>query len=114
MAYKSSVDVGEGSSFTSLNVVCYKRNIKPIEVRFNDGSVYYTSYASFDGSVQNGIYKTIDESISYWIEVESPNPDCWEDKEEVALFLDGLRVKVDGNGKYCASRKYGLFCVCFK
>ena len=43
MAYKSSVDVGD------------KRNIKPIEVRFNDGSVYYTSYASFDGIVQNGI-----------------------------------------------------------
>ena len=52
--------------------------------------------------------------MSYWIEVESPNPDCWEDKEEVALFLDGLRVKVDGNGKYCASREYGLFCVCFE
>ena len=114
MAYKSSVDVGEGSSFTSLNVVCYKSNIKPIEVRFNDGSVYYTSYASLDGTVQNGIYKTIDESISYWIEVESPNPDCWEDKEEVALFLDGLRVKVDGNGKYYASKEHGLFCVYFK
>ena len=91
-----------------------KSNIKPIEVRFNDGSVYYTSYASLDGIVQNGIYKTIDESISYWIEVENANPDCWEDKEEVALFLDGLRVKVDGNGKYYASREYGLFCVCFE
>ena len=114
MAYKSSVDVGEGSSFTSINVVCYKRNIKPIEVRFNDGSVYYTSYASFNGIVQNGIYKTIDESISCWIEVESPNPDCWEDKEEVALFLDGLQIKVEGNGKYYASKEHGLFCVYFK
>lgn len=91
-----------------------KRNIKPIEVRFNDGSVYYTSYASLYGTVQNGIYKTIEESISYWIEVESPNPDCWEDKEEVALFLDGLQVKVDGIGRYYASREYGLFCVYFK
>ena len=91
-----------------------KGNIKSIEVRFNDGSVYYTSYASLDGTVQNGIYKTIDESISYWIEVESPNPDCWEDKEEVALFLDGLRVKVDGIGRYYASKVQGLFCVCFK
>lgn len=114
MAYKSFVDVGEGSSFTSINVIHDKGNIKPIEVRFKDGSVYYTSYASLYGTVQNGIYKTIEESISCWIEVESPNPDCWDDREEVALFLDGLQVKVDGNGKYCASREYGLFCVCFK
>ena len=102
MAYKSYVDVG------------YKRNIKPIEVRFNDGSVYYTSYASFDGSVQNGIYKTIDESMSMWCEIKNPNPDYWYDIEEVTLFLDGLRVKVEGNGKYYASKEHGLFCVYFK
>lgn len=102
MAYKACADIHD------------KGNIKPIEVRFKDGSVYYTSYASFNGSVQNGIYKTIEESMSYWIEVESPNPDCWEDKEEVALFLDGLQVKVDGIGRYYASKVQGLFCVYFK
>ena len=114
MAYKAYADVGEGSSFTSLNVVCYKRNIKPIEVRFKDGSVYYTSYASLYGTVQNGIYKTIEESVSCWIEVENANPGYWDDKEEVTLFLDGLQVKVDGIGRYYASRVQGLFCVCFK
>ena len=102
MAYKSSVDVGD------------KRNIKPIEVRFKDGSIYYTSYASFNGSVQNGIYKTIDESMSMWCEIKNPNPDYWEDKEEVTLFLDGLQIKVEGNWKYYASKEHGLFCVYFK
>ena len=114
MAHSGSIDGSCRISYSKLQASGDKSNFKPIEVRFKDGSIYYTSYASFNGIVQNGIYKTIDESISYWIEVESPNPDCWEDKEEVALFIDGLRVKVDGNGKYCASREYGLFCVCFK
>ena len=55
MAYKSSVDVGEGLDFSPLNVISDKGNLKTIEVRFKDGSIYYTSYASFNGSVQNGI-----------------------------------------------------------
>ena len=114
MAYKAYDDMGEGSSFSSINVIHDKGNIKPIEVRFKDGSVYYTSYASLYGTVQNGIYKTIEESVSCWIEVENTNPGCWDDREEVALFLDGLQVKVDGIGRYYASKEYGLFCVYFK
>ena len=113
MAYKACVDIGEGLDFSSLNVISDKGNLKTIEVRFKDGSIYYTSYASFNGSVQNGIYKTIDESMSMWCEIKNPNPDYWEDKEEVTLFLDGLQIKVEGNWKYYASKEHGLFCVYF-
>ena len=101
-------------AYKSCAVIHDKGNIKPIEVRFKDGSVYYTSYASFDGTVQNGIYKTIEEAMSCWIEVENANPVCWDDREVVTLFLDGLQVKVDGIGRYYASKEYGLFCVYFK
>ena len=114
MAHSGSIDGSCKVSYSKLQASGDKSNFKPIEVIFKDGSVYYTSYASFNGSVQNGIYKTIDESMSIWCEIKNPNPDYWNDKEEVTLFLDGLQIKVEGNGKYYASKEYGLFCIYFK
>lgn len=114
MAYSGSIDGSCKVSYSKLKISGDKGNFKPIEVRFKDGSIYYTSHASFNGSVQNGIYKTIDESMSMWCEIKNPNPDYWYDIEEVALFLDGLQIKVEGNGKYYASKEHGLFCVYFK
>lgn len=116
MAYNTSVDSGSGLSYSKLQIIGDKNNgiFKPIEVRFSDGSIFYTSYATFNGNIQNGIYTTVDKAMSKWREAKNPNPDYWNDKEEVVLFLDGLQVKIDGIGRYYASKEYGLFCVCFK